>query len=139
MVIAPWYDWAENKQKESGGSVEEWVAKYHQMSDRLTQILEEKGLMKDVLTPQRTDVTKVRHPKTLKEAGFIKDFPQNARRYGLETVTGFYERVSEPRIAELAASVMGITTNELSELRAKIELKLGQEYIDISKELEKYS
>lgn len=100
---APWYDWAENKQRECGGTVDEWVAKYHQMSDRLTEILEEKDLMKDVQTPHRTDVKSVRHCKRLEEAGFIQQFPQNARGYGLESVMGFYEKASEPNFVDFIA------------------------------------
>ena len=137
-MIAPEYVWAQNKQRECGGSIEEWAVKYNSMSKRLIEILEEKDLMKDIQTPYRTDVSKVRHPKTLQEAEFIKELPQDARGYGLESVMGFYEMSLEPKFTEFIIQCMGLTSKTYLELKNKIEARVGDEYVNISKERKKY-
>jgi|GEM_PF-6570082 len=137
-MISPQFRWAENKQRECGGSIESHLAEYTLLHERLDKILEEKDLMKDVPTPYRTDVTKVRHCKTIDEAGFIKEFPQSARGYGLESVMGFYDIISKPEFIEWAAAMMGINKDKILELHARIESKLGKEYVSISKEIKKY-
>ena len=66
--------YANKKQEQFGGSVDGYIQKYYQQTNRLSDILKERGLMKDVPT-FREDKQIVRLPKTLFEAGFIEHLP----------------------------------------------------------------
>ena len=139
--VDPPEKYARNKVKEKGGSHDDYVAEFHHYHGLLAKILEEKGLMKDVPTPTLEDADKIRHPKTIIEAGLVESLPWEAANYGLADIMGFYHQITNSTPEEMAviADLMQMSQVELLELGDKVSSILGEEYVFISSELAKYT
>ena len=138
-VISPARRYAAKKQALNGNTYEYWLQDYEDKHKRLDEILREKDLLKEILS-QREDVATVTRCKSLVEVGFIETFPQSSRGYGLETVSGFYERVANASIdkARVYAQMLNISFEKLTDVYNKVGETLGEEYKKIQYDLKSH-
>ena len=107
-MIAPWYRYAECKVRDHGGTIDEWVATYHQKRRRMSEILVERRLDPTTTSPLGGSIGLV-------EAGVLPEIARDAHHYGVADVVGLYEKLHRAcdETKELLATMLLTTPDRL--------------------------